>query len=91
MGASVVKYRKLTESFDYQDMALNRVWNLERETMPRLEMSKDNPDSTGQYTPEGVPQITVYGTDSLPDPATQRFIVDHFVSRKLSTTCWNWV
>jgi hypothetical protein len=74
-----VKRQKLIESFHYQDMALNRVWNLERETMPRLEISKDNPDSTGQYAAEGVPQVTVYGTNSLPDPATQRFIVDYFV------------
>jgi hypothetical protein len=65
-----------------QDMALNRVWNLERETMPRLEMSKDDPDSTGQYASEGIPRVVVYGLESLPDPATQRFIVDHFVSCK---------
>ena len=65
-----------------QDMALNRVGNLERETMPMMSggRNEDGQQQVGGSGKESGVPITVPRADMLPDPLSRRFIVDYFVS-----------
>jgi hypothetical protein len=62
-------------------MALDRAGNLERETMPMIQDGREEGQQmdTGTIRESG-PTVTVAQADKLPDPASRRFIVDHFVS-----------
>jgi hypothetical protein len=62
-------------------MALDRAGNLERETMPMIQDGREEGQQmdAGPIRESG-PPVTVAQADKLPDPASRRFIVDHFVS-----------
>jgi hypothetical protein len=62
-------------------MALDRAGNLERETMPMIQDGREEGQQMDAGTiRESRPTITVAQADKLPDSASRRFIVDHFVS-----------
>jgi hypothetical protein len=62
-------------------MALDRAGNLERETMPMIQDGREEGQQMDAGTiRESGPTVTVAQADKLPDPASRRFIVDHFVS-----------